>query len=587
MSRARILTALVALCAAAVVVTGCARRTAQQAPGTTGEGPQSPPIESLDQHGDAEGRAEQRSASQSARIVSYDIAAGIDPPSHGLSATAQVRWECPEPVGSVWFDLRPDLEISEITVGGGPALQYSRDSEGRVTLPLPAGAGKSFTMSVSYAGVINGPRGGASNQRVWDYIGPEGTYVRFEAEWYPQVWGDMATADIRLTVPEDWTTLTSGQLVGQSGNEQQWRVSRPAAGLSFTAAQYVVAESRGGEIPIQCYTFERHRRRAAEFIEQCGEILALYQQLYGKYPFEKFAVAEIPDLYGGGHGDQGFIMLQERAFTGPFDTELVAHEMAHNWWGSLIQCTESEFLAEGFATYSQALWREHVEGPAGLQAAMREQAEPVLLASLEPEGEVSCFESESGPLLYEKGSWILHMLRHQVGDDRWLKTVRKFAEDHAGQVVTCRQFQAAFDQAYGEPLEWFFKQWLYGTEVPWVTGDVHSEGAGQVRARLHQRLIIGEGEPAADAGGTWKTVPSQMKLRVDVAVDYRGGRAVRTFMMNLPDQDFIFGCPGEPTGLVIDPDCWLLDHSKGLAGELDGDMRKLQEELDRELGGMN
>jgi len=231
--------------------------------------------------------------------------------------------------------------------------------------------------------------------------------------------------------------------------------------------------------------------------------------------------------------------------------------------GAFDGALDSEFLAEGFATYSQALWCEHKRGPDGLREAMREQAELALLASLEPGNEKSCFESESGPLLYEKGAWVLHMLRHQVGDTVWFKTVREFAEDNAGEVVICKQFQDAFEEAYGKPLDWFFDQWLYGTGAPWVIGEVEAEDGGQARVKLRQRLVTGEGDTdSLDLEEVWETAPSEFTLRIDLLVKLRRGEMSQTVTMNLPEQDFIFNAGGEPTGLVIDPDCWLLNHSK-------------------------
>ncbi|MCD6360450.1 MAG: hypothetical protein J7M38_06235 [Armatimonadetes bacterium] len=530
--------------------------------------PQAP---SLDNHG--------------AHVVGYDIKAEITPSDHTIDATARMDWSGAREVDAVSFELRPSLKISRIIAPDGSEAKYDRNAAGRVTVPVK-GLGRIFYLIVHYSGVINGPRGGANNQRLWDCIGPGGTYVRFEAGWYPRVPGDRAVADLHLTVPAGWTPVTSGQLVGQDGNTWHWHVTRPAAGLSFTAAPYAVTESMTGEIPIQVYTFPEHRRRAGEFIDICGRILAFCEELYGDYPFGKFAVAEIPDSYGGGHGDQGFIMLSESLLEGPLDSEFIAHEMTHNWWGNLIQCIESEFPAEGFATYSQALWREHEDGPAGLQAAMREQAEAVLLASLAPAEEISCFKAESGPLLYEKGAWILHMLRHQVGDRVFFQTVRRFATEHADEVITCRDLQHAFEDAWGRPLDWFFDQWLYGTGVPWVTGEVVDEPGNQVRVKLRQREVLGEGDPdSAAPDDTWRTRPGNFRLLVDVKIRMRDGSEVaRSFTMTLPEQDFIFVAPGEPAELVIDPDCRLLDHSKGLVGELDDDMQRLDEQLRRELG---
>ena len=560
------------------VVPGCARRAAPPGPATPGATSSAEPLSV------SPAPAAQVPPSEApVQVLDYDISCELAPAAHRLSAQARVQWEAVREVSSLQFDLRPDLKITSLKVGDSGELAYDRNQEGAVTvsLPRPLATGKQATMALSYAGEINGPRGGASKQRVWDYIGEEGTYVRFEAGWYPQVTGDSATADISIKVPAGWSAVASGKLVSSRDQTFHWRTDIPAMGLSFTAAKYVVADGQAGHIPLQCYTFPAHAKRAPEYLKRCGEILALYERLYGPYPFPKFALAEIPDLYGGGHGDQSFVMLQEKSFREPFDGEFVAHEMAHNWWGSLLMCTESEFMQEGFATYSQALYREEAGGKAALRQAMKAQAEAVLIHSMDPDREKSCYESDSGPLLYEKGAWILHMLRGLLGDDKWFAAIKSFASDNAGKIVTCAQLQHAFEKAQGESLDWFFKQWLYGKGVPWVRAQVVSGEGGKVTVKLTQRLVVGEGKAAT--GETWQTKLCSFRLPVDLLLKHTGGAVRQTVWLTQPDQEAQVAAPGRVTGLTIDPDGWLLCHSKGLVGELDQDTQELEKELEREM----
>jgi len=524
-----------------------------------------------------------------AEIVHYDLAATITPSRHLLSATVRVDWEVVAATDRLRFGLRPDLRITALSVEGAE-LRYDRAAQGEVTVTLPQSVapGRKLSLTLTYEGPINGPRGGARNQRVWDYIGLEGTYVRFEADWYPIIAGDVATADLRLTVPAGWKAVSCGELQGQEGGTFRYRVDQPAAGLSFAAAPYEVTEGRAGEAPVLCYTSPAHRARGPEFVQGCTEILGLFGRLYGPYPFPKFAIAEIPNLYGGGHGDQSFIMLQERTFTQPFDGESVAHEMAHDWWGNLVTCTETEFLAEGFATYSQALWREEQEGSTGLRASMQKQAQTVLVASMDPKAEASCYASDSGPRLYEKGAWILHMLRRLLGDEKWFATVRGFAEQHAGQVVTCKQLEQAFQDAYGAPLDWFFQQWLYGRGVPWVKGEVRAEAGNRAAVTLTQSMITGPGGPdPTSVADAWQTEPGRFRLLVEVAVQCAEGQEVRQeTWLDGPTGEFTVEVPSRPARLVVDPDGWLLEHGKGLAGGLDAEMDSLDKQLQRELGGL-
>lgn len=519
----------------------------------------------------------------SAHIEHYIIDAEIKPETHTLKARVGVKWRAEAAVSELSFDLRPDLVLVDLRLGEDQTLRYSRDRDGRVTVPLPGplAAGETTALQMMYAGEINGPRGGASGQRVWDYIGPEGTYVRFEAGWYPQSGSDRATAEICIRPPKGWQVVCSGNPSVEHG-ATWWEVKQPAAGLSFTAGPYKVTEGKAGETPVICYTFGQHAARAEEFIEGARKLLEVFTRIYGPYPFGAFRIAEIPDLYGGGHGDQGFVMLQSRTFEQPFDAEFVGHEMAHNWWGSWVTCPESEFLAEGFATYSQALYREATDGREGLREAMKRQAEAVLMASGGPD-EKSCFTSDSGPLLYEKGAWILHMLRRQVGDEFWFKTVRGLVDNYGGQELYCGQFQGIFEQGSDQDLDWFFDQWLYGTGVPWVRGSIEEAGEGKAVVKLRQDRVVDQGEDE----GQVQTEPCSMALLVDVQVKCADGKSLRKALwLRKPTAQYTLEVPGPVEALVVDPNCWLLDHSKGLVGELDRELGGLEEDLQRELGGL-
>jgi aminopeptidase N len=317
----------------------------------------------------------------------------------------------------------------------------------------------------------------------------------------------------------------------------------------------------------------------------CREVLGVYGELYGAYPFPGFALAEIPNSYGGGHGDQGFIMLYEDAFTKPLDREFVAHEIAHNWWGSLVSCADTEFPTEGSANYAQALYLEQTDGAAAFREAMKKQAEAVLIASLD-EKPKSCYEADSGPLLYDKGAWILHMLRRLVGDEAWFATVKRFVRDHAGKVYTCAQFQEAFEQGSGQKLGWFFDQWLRGTDIPWVRGKLTNLGGGKVKLTLTQDKVKG-GRDAEEAQSAWETTPCRMRLAVEVELRGDGEPVRKSVWLTEPKQDFELTVPGTPTEVAIDPDGWLLSHHRGLVSELDQEMQKLDEELKRELGDLD
>jgi hypothetical protein len=167
-----------------------------------------------------------------------------------LDARVRVDWQVLQATGTLQFSLRRNLAVTALRdADTGAGLTYDRDEQGAVTVHLPArlAPGQRFSLQIEYSGEINGPRGGESGNRVWDYIGPEGTYVRFEAGWYPNVWGDSATARLRIAVPSGWTYLSSGR---RSEDGVAWEITHPVMGISFCAALYELHEDRAGRVPI-------------------------------------------------------------------------------------------------------------------------------------------------------------------------------------------------------------------------------------------------------------------------------------------------------------------------------------------------
>jgi hypothetical protein len=192
------------------------------------------------------------------------------------------------------------------------------------------------------------------------------------------------------------------------------------------------------------------------------EMLTLYTELFGEYPFkgEKYGHAE----WGKGYG------MEHQTLTSMGDpTERrVCHELAHMWWGDMITCDSYHhiWLNEGFARYAEALWWEHTRGVLGYREKMeihRYEGTGTIYVE-DPENE-NIFHFN---LSYNKASWVLHMLRHVVGDTTFFDILHTYGETpglkHA--TATTAQFQAVCEEVSGMDLTNFFQQWIYGQNFP-------------------------------------------------------------------------------------------------------------------------
>ncbi|MFQ6092987.1 MAG: M1 family aminopeptidase [bacterium] len=226
-----------------------------------------------------------------------------------------------------------------------------------------------------------------------------------------------------------------------------------------------------------------------------------------------------------------------------------AHELSHHWWGNSVSLGSwhDVWLKEGFASYSEALWWENVYGPYGLQNYMtRTQGalgltESVYRYDVTDPGQI--FVSE----VYDKGSWVLHMLRHVLGDDAFFDILQQVYETYAyGNYVT-EEFQNACEQVSGQDLDWFFQEWVYDVWHPeyywgWSAKDI---GASY--------QISGFIDQTQEDGPTF-TMP------LDMGVVSPGGDTtiVETLWIDERSERFQFVVEEEPVEVLLDPYNWVL-----------------------------
>lgn len=321
----------------------------------------------------------------------------------------------------------------------------------------------------------------------------ESIYSQSEPEesrfWFPGHASpdDRATFSSTIIVPKPFSALSNGALirVDDLGDAQafHWRMRTPMVTYLFavTAGKMGFYREFWKGIPLEYIGPPDDIQRVAYSLRNTPRMMSLFSAQTGiDYPYEKYAQAVVPQYPWGGMEHATATTLTDQTVHGPAEDahsssdSLVAHELAHQWFGDLVTCRSWDhlWLNEGFATYFEALYHESSQGRAAL---LRELAEAATWFRAEeandPHPVVSPFYRETldyyfDSRRYAKGAWVLHMLRNLLGDATFFNGIRLYTATHQGGLVTTEDFRKAMEKVSGRDLGWFFDQWLYKPGFP-------------------------------------------------------------------------------------------------------------------------
>ena len=287
---------------------------------------------------------------------------------------------------------------------------------------------------------------------------------------------DKATVDFLITAPSHYEVVASGYLVEESDlpgglKLTHWRedVPVPVKVMTFGAADFAVQlAGKVSDIPVWTWVYPENRKEGFYDYAVAVRPLAFYSELIGPYSYEKLANVQSKTIFGGLE-NAGCIFYSERSVTGQGRAEnLIAHEIAHQWFGNSV--TEGDWhhiwLSEGFATYLTSVYNEMTYGKEKLAESMKMARTKVLRDS--ERAPVPVIDTTITNLMrllntnsYEKGAWVLHMLRSEVGEERFWKGMRLYYERFRNSNALTDDFRVVMEEVSGINLKQFFHQWLY------------------------------------------------------------------------------------------------------------------------------
>ena len=315
------------------------------------------------------------------------------------------------------------------------------------------------------------------------------------SKWFPTFDkpNERCTQEIYITVEDKFSTLSNGKLVSSVKNNNgtrtdYWRQDKPHAPYLFMMAigEYAWVEDKWKEIPLYYLVEKPYAPYAKQIFNHTPEMLTFFENKFKyQYPWDKYAQVITRDYVSGAMENTSavvfgeFVQKTDRELIDNDNDAIVAHEMAHHWFGDLVTCESWSNLTlnEGFANYAEYLWKEHKYGVMTadehrlnelfgyLSSAMNGDIHPLI--HFHYTDKESMFDAHS----YNKGGLVLHHLRSYLGDEIFFEGLYRYLKENEYTAVEAHELRIAFEDVSGEDLNWFFNQWYFGEGHPVLNVD--------------------------------------------------------------------------------------------------------------------
>ena len=417
------------------------------------------------------------------RVSRYELDLTYKMSPNNLRGEAVITATATEPLATIHLDLSPHLEVSKVMLDRGRVAKYSRP-RGKLTVTLaePLAVGSAFTLTVRYAGNPR-PLRGAWGEVGWEEL-TDGVLVANQpngaASWFPcdDHPSSKAPFHIRLATDSPYRAVVTGSLVGKkrSGSMTTWEFDLPQPTstylVSVNLGQYEHLEMTDGKVPFHAYLPADLKRDFRVAFARQVEMIDVFTDLFGPYPFPDYKVVvtddelEIP-LEAMGMSTFG----RNTAEAGTADERLIAHELAHQWFGNAVTAAEWKhiWLHEGFACYAEWLWTEFSGGADAGSHALRYysklQNSPQNLLLADP-GPKDMFDDR----VYKRGALTLHALRLTIGDQTFFELLKKWVATYSGTTVTTDDFLHMAADHSPVDLRPLWDAWLFSEPLPPTLG---------------------------------------------------------------------------------------------------------------------
>ncbi len=497
--------------------------------------------------------------------------------------------------GKAWITLKPHfyntdsltldakgMDIKSVALVVNQKLQklnYSYDSlKLKIKLDKTYSSKENYTVYIDYVAKPDElkAKGSAAitNAKGLYFINPDSTvqnkpvqiWTQGETEsssvWFPTLDSpnQKTTQEISITAPAKYTTLSNGVLISKKNNKDgtrtdTWKMDKPHAPYLFMMAvgNFKIYQDKWKNIPVDYYLEPEYAPYAKNIFGNTPEMMTFFSNKLGiDYPWDKYAQVVVRDFVSGAmenttatiHGD--FVQQTDRELLdGSAGEDVIAHELFHHWFGDYVTAESWSNLSvnESFADISETLWNEYKFGKDAGDAHNYEAMQAYLnnpsakskhLIRFHYEDKEDMFDVVS----YQKGGRILNMLRHDIGEDAFYKSLNLYLKSNAFKTGEAHQLRLAFEEVTGKDLNWFFNQWYFREGHPELNIKYNWNDATKT-----QQVILSQNQ---------KTDVFLLPMKIDI---YVGGKKERhDYLMSKKTDTLNFTLNKKPDLVNVDAD---------------------------------
>lgn len=495
------------------------------------------------------------------QVTSYVIDADLDPTTHKLSATAKLSVTALDNVSTAIFELHNGLQVTKITDGAGKPVDADRstaDSTIRLALATPLSKGQTATYSFVYSGVLDTGDNSPVPGLKLAYVGDPISYLLYAGRWFPMV-GYLTsrfTMEAHIRVPAGETAIGSGfvneQKLPDGRTQFNFNWAKPDFPGTIVAGKFLPSTTPSGATNIHVYVTEDQKDNAVAYADTAMKEQDFFTNLFGQPESSHLNVIEIPNDTVPAYWAPELAILAGSRFTNPPNYRLLANTVAHQWWGCEVSpaSLNDAWIINGMARYGELMYLENAAGKTAFQSAVGDIAAGALAYDTIPlssAGRLAPFSPDFQSMTLEKGAMVFHMLRWEMGDDAFQKTLRGVLSQYAGKPVTTDDIQKVAEAQSQMQLTPFFAQWLDGTGAPDFTNKytvfrLGSNKGFRTVGQISQDLDL-------------------FRMPIELRIETNGKTVDKRIEVVGSDSQYVVDTFGEPRSITIDPNNWVLKSS--------------------------
>ena len=462
-----------------------------------------------------------------------------------------------------------EMAIQSVNISG-KRLEYRQDSSSlHIALDKEYVLDDTLPLQISYkvTSPTKGlyfitPDSGYPNKQyqVWSQGQAEDNHYWFPCYEYPN---DKATSEMIVTVNDTYTTISNGTLLNVKKDTKahtatyHWLQKKPVSSylISLIVGDYKEIKESWRGIPVNYYVYPQQKKLAKLSFGKTCDALEFFSNTIGyQYPWEKYSQTVVQDFIYSGMENVSATTLtdgtihDERAHLDVNSDGLMAHELAHQWFGDLVTPRDwsHAWLSEGFASYFDMLYQEHDKGRDIMDKSILDTHRSLLASDVLDNRRPTVWNHYQNPSdiydnrIYGKGAAILHMLRFTLGDDLFWKCIHEFVVIYQYGLVETNDFKLAIEDVSGYNLQKFFDQWVYHAGFPDFLVEKKFDSTTNI-LRLNVKQI-----QSVDS------LTEVFETPVDIQVWVRNSPKTYRVMISKIEQDFQIQTDGEPQLVIFD-----------------------------------